>query len=113
MFRFWEKRVQTPSDTAQEIAKALTNGVLAHRNLNGHGISEMSVNVRGVLVCLSWYTRGRPRSISIDGKESIPNGVDSRHIFESALLRSERLIEEDMNAVSKKLFPHKKEPSGE
>lgn len=106
MFNWLFKKITIlPSTMAQSIAQEFREGELLERQLDGHGISCMTVAVSGVRVDLSWYSNvgDRPRSISIDGHSSIPKGIDSMHIFSAAIARSYCLVEEDMLAIRTKM----------
>lgn len=82
---------------AIRIAKAFLRGELQSRDLNGHGISSMSVLCDEKLVEVSWYSLcGTPRTLSIDGNNSFPEGASARIIFDAAIKRARRLIDEDM-----------------
>lgn len=105
----WLFGAVTPSDMARKIATEFTDGKIVRRDLDGHGISSMEVVVSNVRVSLSWYSGGNPRSISIDGKSSMPRGVDSLHIFSAAKKRASFIIDEDLSRIQNKMNTHSTE----
>ena len=82
------------SPAAKSIAESFRTGRLEHCDINGHGISEMSVEWRGHAIRLSWYVRRKPRSLRIDNNSGFPMGADSLHIFQAAWERSDQITSE-------------------
>jgi len=82
------------SPAAKGIAETFRTSPLEHCDVNGHGISEMSVEWRGHTIGLAWYGRGRPRSLCIDNDTGFPEGADSLHIFQAAWARADQITSE-------------------
>ncbi len=82
------------SPAAKGIAESFRTSRLEHCNVNGHGISEMSVEWRGHTIGLSWYTGRNPRSLCIDNNSGFPMGADSLHIFHAAWERADQITSE-------------------
>jgi hypothetical protein len=55
----------------------------------------------GRKVVVTWYSTSNPRSLSIDGNTSFPEGRDSKLIFNAAIGRAKNLINEDLEMFAK------------
>ncbi len=88
------------SPAAKGIAESFRIGRLDRCYIDEHGISEMSVEWRGHTIELSWYDRGRPRSLCIDNDTGFPKGADSLHIFEAAWARADQITSEMISRLN-------------
>lgn len=82
------------SPAARSIAESFRTGRLEHCDINGHGISEMSVGWHGHTISLSWYAGRKPRLLRIDNNSGFPVGADSLYIFHAAWERSDQITSE-------------------
>ena len=100
------------SPAAQSKAESFRTGQLMHCDVNGHGISEMSIVWRSHTIGLSWYGRGEPRSLSIDRKSGFPKGADSLHIFHAAWKRADQITSEMITRLNAEVSVYERKSNG-
>ena len=101
MFSMFKK----PSEMALSIEGEFRHGEITMRNIDAQGISYLGVTINSIPIEVSWYSAlgDRHRSISIDGKALIPDGLDSKIIINAAIDRAYGLIKSDLKTLSRRL----------
>jgi hypothetical protein len=99
-----------PSAAAKGIAEAFEKGELTKIDVSPMSISELATTYMGHQIVISWYP-GPPRHIRtlvVDGSEGVfPSSNDSYYIFNAALDRADRILDDKMAELNREAAkPH-------